>query len=85
MDLTKKETRGRKKGSVARKPRYVISYCNLKSDNPVWITFECCSQSEIALKLQNDYQFKISRDVFQNILLNRFHKKEIPFLKITSL
>ena len=83
--MDQKKTRGRKKGSVACKPKYRIQYCNLNSVKPEWITFDCSSQQEISNKLKNDYDFVISRDVIQNIISNRFNKQSIPYLKISLL
>lgn len=86
MEIEKKEKRGRKKGSKGIKIKYHVEFCDLLHGDPKWITFDCSTQYEISNKLQQDYQVNISRDIIQNIILNRFNKKSnYPYLKVTVM
>lgn len=74
------------KGGKWTKPQYVLRYLDIDDDVPIWVEHECPTYEYMQQLLLNKYNERFSRDMLQNIRLNRNNKfKQYRHIQIKSL
>jgi hypothetical protein len=74
------------KGFKRTKPQYNINYLDINSVNPEWINYQCSSYEDIINILQTNHNIKYTRNILQNIALNRYSKlKRYPNITIDKI
>ena len=77
---------GRHFGQKTSKCKYNLMVFDYNSDEPSWITYTCCSYPDIINVLKEKHDIKMTRDVVQNIVLNRYNKKgQYKYIKINKI
>ena len=77
---------GNIKGSKWRKPQYILKYLDCDDDIPVWHDHECPSYAYMIDLLKAKYNLTLTRDILQNICLNRNNKQKFyPNIKVIRI
>lgn len=76
---------GRKDGNINKKLKYRIHAIDVTIPNPQWESFDCTTYQSACETLQNKYHISTSRNVLQNILLNRLKIVNHQNIKIELL
>ena len=77
---------GRPLGKKTSAPKYNVSLIDCHLNNPIWIDYKCSSYGDIIKILKDNHNITLTRDVIQNITLNRNNQKsQYAFFKITKI
>lgn len=68
------------------KSKYSLSILDFKSEEPKWVSYSCCSYDDIIKLLKENHSITMTRDVVQNIALDRYNKRgQYKYIKINKL
>ena len=65
---------GRPIGRKTSKPNYRVKYLDTTDNNPEWYIYECATYRDITKIIKEKHSQTFSRDVLQNIMLQRYIK-----------